>query len=222
LATTVVLAPVVVAERGFEAAVGAKMRTFAGTTGQLEFDVDQTFQSEDCRQFVCAWNRWRGDKTVPDRKDIDLADIASILSQVGIIEVRSRTEAFIRLVGTSARDISGAELTGQNWINLAPPEQRQMRGERLWRLVTVPCGSWAVAASVMRSGIAVATEFAAFPVAPDDDTAMPQIMGCFRPIAEENYRRQTGDTLDNVRSEQYRFLDIGAGVPEDADALMSS
>ena len=156
---------------------------------------------------------------MPGRKDIDLTDIASILSQVGIIEVRSRTEAFIRLVGTSARDISGTELTGQNWLNLAPPEQREMRGERLWRLVTVPCGSWAVAASVMRSGIAVATEFAAFPVAPEGESTMPQIMGCFRPIVAETVRRPSDDTLDNVRSDQYRFLDIGAGIPEHADTL---
>jgi hypothetical protein len=191
-----------------------------GAAGELGFDINDRFVTEDCRLFVRAWARWRGGKLVPSRHDIDLGDIASILSQVGIIEVRSKTEAYIRLVGTSAQELTGSELTGQNWINIAPPEQRAQRGDRLWQLVTNPCASWAIAAGVMQSGFSISTEFAAFPVAPDDSSSMPQIMGCFRPVSSDELRRNVDDPLETVRSEQYVFLDIGAGIPENAAELI--
>ena len=59
------------------------------------------------------------------------------------------------------------------------------------------------------------TELAAFPVKPVVENAAPQIIGCIHPLTG-NYTNSDARTgISNTVGEDFTFLDIGAGLPED-------
>ena len=187
----------------------------SANTNQYSFGfcVDEVFQTKECRHFARIWDRCRRGKLMPNRSDIDIEDLAPLVSQVTIIEVRSRYEARVRLVGTSVRDVTGSEVTGQNWIDMAPEEQREERAERVHRHIELPCGSRTVTGTELRSGLVIMTEFAAFPILPNKDGFPPQIIGCFHPLTDNYLSPDAGTGLAASNPNYFAYLDIGAGTP---------
>lgn len=82
-------------------------------------------------QGLAYWQRLRGDRTMPARRDIDPVDIPGLLPYVLLVDVDDEPVAFrYRLVGSIIVSRSVRDYTGMNMTDL--PAQRPP--SRLWDL----------------------------------------------------------------------------------------
>lgn len=71
--------------------------------------------------FASLWSYWRearGDRLLPDSRDIDFTRLASVLPDVSVLEVFSPEEVRYRLVGSDIVARFGGELTGVNLLDV--------------------------------------------------------------------------------------------------------
>lgn len=183
----------------------------------LNFDVEAMIRSEGCRRFARLWQQWRGAELVPARAAVRPRDMPDLLPHIVIVEVRSETEAILRLVGTAMRDMTGVELTGLNWIDLSPGQERAVRGRRMVLETSHPCGGVTVTSLANSRGGFTEVEYIVFPVTPNDPDNPPQLLALIQPLARkfEMTPIEAPADLAVPFTEQVRFLDIGAGVPDD-------
>lgn len=71
------------------------------------------------------WNRLRGDRAAPLRREVEPADIGPILSDTFILEVADDTAYPYRLAGTRICTAFGRELKGENWLEGWEPRDRE-------------------------------------------------------------------------------------------------
>lgn len=68
------------------------------------------------------WNRLRGDRSMPARRDIDPTDIPALLPNVLVTEIVDPAGIYrFRLAGTGIRDIAGVEVTGKRLDEVLDP-----------------------------------------------------------------------------------------------------
>ncbi len=76
-------------------------------------------------QFLFAyWNRIRGDRLAPERREVEPAEIGRILSDTFILEAAPRGSYPYRLAGTHVCSLFGRELKGADWMSLWPEGDR--------------------------------------------------------------------------------------------------
>jgi len=173
-------------------------------------------QTRECRAFAKAWQNWRGGETVPRRADVRLEDIGRLLQLVSVIEVVSQELARFRIAGTALCEALGFELTGLNFFDFATPEARAPGIARTHQVAGQPCGSHYLLSITYSSGRTVPTEIVSFPVWPDDPSAPPQIFGLSMALEEMRLEGPASESNQLFRGEGFRFIDIGAGVPDPA------
>jgi hypothetical protein len=72
------------------------------------------------REVVETWlSLWRGNE-LPDRRQLNPADLKRNLSHLAMFDVVPGVSVTVRLAGTTFGALLGMELTGQDWIALAP------------------------------------------------------------------------------------------------------
>ena len=187
---------------------------------QLGFRAEETFIASQCVRFAVVWDSWRKGRLLPTRADVDLTSIKDLMPQMAVVDVESDSVAMIRLIGTDFHPHFGKEMTGVNFIELAPPVDRPLRGYRQMSMSRHPCASVSRIRQEGEEGKITITEIAAFPVAATSGDKPPQIYACthmlqqdFIPAESENQ----GDLKVPIAAE-FRFLDIGAGVPPENPA----
>lgn len=121
----------------------------------------------------------------------------------------------MRLVGSAIAALTGVEMTGRNYIDLAPPEDRTIRGNRIWRAAQQPCAALTQNRLPSPKGQENWIEFLGLPVRPTDDAAPVQ----FFAVASLTGAGMmlTGDIDAQITriADKFFYLDIGAGVPPD-------
>jgi hypothetical protein len=160
-----------------------------------------------------AWDGWRGTRLLPSRADMTLSDIAPQLPFVVLLELRGPDDAHIRLAGTALCAALGQELKGQNWLALTPPEARAMRAARLQHLVGQPCAAVLQGTNRARSGMEFRIEQLALPVRPVRPTAPMQILAVISLLPGQPRPSHVAGAQIGQLPDQFRFLDIGAGLP---------
>lgn len=79
------------------------------------------------REIAETWlSLWRGN-ALPDRRQLNPADMKPFLSHLALFDVVPGVGVTVRLAGTRFGTILGMELTGQDWIALAPESHRARR-----------------------------------------------------------------------------------------------
>ena len=169
--------------------------------------------TRECRAFANAWQAWRGDELVPRRSNVRLEEIARQLHLVSVIEVISPETARFRLAGSALSQALGIELTGLNYFDFTPPEERGPRIARTQNLVEQPCGSHFIFPIAYSSGRTVQTEILSFPVRPNDPSAPPQIFGISVALENIGMDGTVEEPTQLPLPEGFQFVDIGAGVP---------
>ena len=105
------------------------------------------------------------------------------------------------------------------YIETAPPEQRALRGERTWAVATAPCGSLFQIPIEYTSGRRLPSEIISLPVAPDDPGAAMQTFSICA-IADNTLVERPSIAPGHIpMSQEYRFIDIGAGIPDPSEGL---
>jgi hypothetical protein len=166
------------------------------------------------REFAAAWLHWRGDRLLPRRADVDLNAIRRMLPLVLLIEYHSPAEARVKVAGSRLRDYIGYELTGANYIDLAPLEDRPIRRYRSWEVAMRPCGSRLLYDHRVQSGRIMRSEVVSLPLDPDLPGGPRMTIANIVPLTSRNELLEPPVDRDVVVAEEYAFLDIGAGVPD--------
>lgn len=95
------------------------------------------------RELFAYWNGLRGDRTAPERSDIDPAAIRAVLADTFMLDVDMPQGFPFRLAGTRVNGLFDAEQKGQSFLSLwRPMERRNMAAV----LMTVADGACPVVA----------------------------------------------------------------------------
>ncbi len=159
-----------------------------------------------------AWSRWRGGRLLPRRSDIDLGEIKPLLPMITLQACHSRHDVRFTVVGTRIRDMIGAELTGANYIDLAPPEHREVRAARIEAMVAWPCGSLFTYHHRFANGLTAQAETLSFPIDPDQ-AGRPRMILSHSAASTPRFLPPPDPTRPLAVMEDYAFVDLGAGLP---------
>jgi len=171
-----------------------------------------SLRTAECRAFAEYYMRIRGAETVAARTAFDPGAIRALLPHLLILERRAPDVLWVRLAGTRYRTGLGREVTGRNWLELAPPPMRAAQAKTFGLVVEQPCGLHAVVPRMLPDGQAQNFEFVAFPLLPDRPDLPPQLVCAGRALDEVSGRDMGPDgTVSAPLSLQ--FFDLGAGVP---------
>ncbi len=164
---------------------------------------------------MAAWHTWRGERLLPSRRDFDLSMIKRLLPRMVLLDVRSADEVRFRLVGTGITRALGVELTGRNYLDLGDPNDRGERASFLFAELNQPCGAVMLYPIYYASGRMAPMEVISAPVAPDKPGDPPLVVALLSELdaaaTAEPMAPEFGVRLPTGR--QFRYFDIGAGVP---------
>ena len=160
--------------------------------------------------FLRAWLGWRRREELPALAKVRPEDIGAALPCMLVFEPVAREHVSIRLAGTQFTDLLGREITGENFIDLAPPTQREMRMAHFESYQSHPCGARRSADMVRASGFPISVAGIVLPVAVPDNRV--------RMYAAFDFSHAAEDLVTNPLSEipaasEIDFIDIGFGAP---------
>lgn len=174
----------------------------------------------DSRKFLEWWDSARQGRSMPRRRDLPLEQIGGLLPRLAVSSAISPTAMILRLTGTLIDQHAGRSTKGVNILDITPEESRDLRGQRLWRIATRPCGG------VMTFEYGVTPEDLApltaitLPVQADAAGEPVQLFTLFS--SEEStiwYRPNLELATAILMPGKFSYVDTGAGIPEDETAL---
>ena len=169
--------------------------------------------SDDSRHLLAAWKRWRGERLLPHRRDMDLVSIARLMPRLVLLEAFSPQRMIFRLAGTEIETVAGLRLMGRDHIAMAQPDQRAARSRLLWGAATQPCGALAFHPILHPdSGRPHQIETFVLPVLPDTAEAPMQLIGLAARLPVLEAGSHVTRPLEFAGATQH-FLDLGGGIP---------
>lgn len=186
------------------------------TTEKLEDHL----QSAPARALLKKWSEWRGTKIAPKRSQIFIEELGEALPQVVMVEFTSPEECHFLLAGSGLVHLQGLEFTGQNFYDMALPEERELRMLRLQGLEQQPCGSYSVQPGTLSQGAAVYTELLALPILPDTAGEALRVLAVSTPLSDPLHQTPVQENQVIRVAEEFRYIDIGAGLPDEDARLL--
>ena len=160
-----------------------------------------------------AWLGWRGEDLVPSVAAVKAEDLGAALGFVSVLEVPSPDRAIFRLVGAWYDKVTAQDLVGKNFIDMVAEEHRSTRSERMWNLVSVPCGAVTLTNLVQPSGWEVPIRSFSLPVGPNSPEKPMRLYNAVDILGETSTRFDDFLSLIDLSSE-LDWVDIGYGIPE--------
>lgn len=102
------------------------------------------FRTAGSRILADAWLDFAGDRVTPARRDIDPSRLVEVLPNIVILQYAEPDTIRFRLAGTDFFTTFDREVTGQSYLDVIPPDQREATRRRLFTTVRHPCGLLAV------------------------------------------------------------------------------
>ncbi|MBI1773990.1 MAG: PAS domain-containing protein [Proteobacteria bacterium] len=168
--------------------------------------------------FIDAWLRWRSDRLLPARADMNLRDIVQNLGTILLLEYLGRDNVLVRVAGTRLRELSGIGLTGRNYKDLALPDDWPLRSERITKIATRPCGGVMTVHYVLRSGRDLVFESVALPIDADVRDRPRQLLVC-NTLIDGTFETATMEPSRAIPAvENFSLVDIGNGIPDQLDS----
>lgn len=166
-------------------------------------------------KFLAHWWHIRGDKTVPDTKDISPPQMRTLAPYVRYLEWQG-PDLVHRLWGSALTESSGVDLTGQDMLAYVAPERRDFRRRLFAGVGDHPCGCVMVVRSDSQPESGLAFEMTFLPVAVGDGQP-PRLIGTLQWCKA----RDVLDPLSYQPKKQHllavektAFIELGAGVPD--------
>lgn len=172
-----------------------------------------TPRTGEARQLLRAWRHWRGQELVPSRASMNLGDITPLLANLVVLEVRAPDDVVFRLAGTALCRALGRELRGTDYLRGMPEAARTRRIARLQHLVNQPCGALVYSLRHAATGMPFRTEGLSLPIRPAAAGAPMQVVGVVARLPGEPEPYAVAEREIGRLQDDYRFFDIGAGVP---------
>jgi hypothetical protein len=167
-------------------------------------------------EFLDAWLKWRGSRTLPQRSAMDLRDISGFINRVILFEIAGPDEVLVRVAGTAMRDLVGAEMTGKNFKQFSTAADWATRSYRFMAMASTPCGSCMTLRDLLPNGRAVVYEIVQLPIDADDRGKARQLIASNVPVDHYFTDPNPHDGRLVPSPVDDHFVDIGAGAPERA------
>lgn len=171
-------------------------------------------RSERSKAFEALWRSLRGEGLVPPRSAFDPARAAGFLRNLILVEAPDAERPVLRfpLVGDALTQLIGTNLTGMDYLDFLPAEQRAEALESARQICTRPCGIWQLNPVHYERGVSQMIEATIFPLGPAAD-GIPLMLGCLEFLPEQFPPVPTVDKAVTAETSAiYEFIDIGAGV----------
>lgn len=176
--------------------------------------LNDTMHTKECLALANAWQRWRGDKLLPRRAQVRIEEIKPLLPGITILELRSTDELIFRLAGTKISETLGVELTGRNYVDFAPPQDRARRvGRAMWQ-GRQPCGAYFLLPIPFASGRVVMSEVLSLPTLPNENGGPMQLINMNCALDDTTLQVPLADPDRFSTAVDFRFVDIGGGTPD--------
>jgi hypothetical protein len=179
------------------------------------FDLPKYADIKAIKSFLAAWDGWRKESAVPCRSNVDLGQIKTHLAYTMLFDMVSKEEIQCRYMGSIFLNFYGQDYTGQNYLELTAPKDRAVRAERLFGIVDQPCAAvWGTLSTGWRDGPDYLAGVSV-PIWPDAPGKPQQLMQFFTPLEGMHIPRfeKKFEKRNVALSNQFQFLDIGAGIP---------
>lgn len=75
-------------------------------------ETDELRDHPKAEQLLAAWQRWRGDRIVPERTDVDVVELPALLEHLVLLDVEDKDFRF-RLVGETIANRYAVRLKGK-------------------------------------------------------------------------------------------------------------
>jgi hypothetical protein len=168
--------------------------------------------SPTARQFFTVWNRWRGERPLPRRREIRLADLGPQADLHLMLEIRNRNQMLFVSAGRTVADYLGVDVIGADYLEVTPPENRRLRQLLTLEQLLQPCGFVQYYWLNYAGGALLPVELAGAPLSGDDSDIADYLMCCCTPLMD--YRPQgAADPESWSMGEGMRFIDVGFGIP---------
>lgn len=174
-------------------------------------------------KLLSAWNVWRGKNAIPQRSDVQLSDVKSLLSFIVLFDMVSREQIICRYIGSSYLDLFGQDYTGANFLEVTPPEARDIRSRRLSAVVEQPCVAFWSANTVFAKGEALATTGVCLPIqAPSADAPMQmmQLLVLENEVPFAPFQRESQKVMVK-NSDHFSLVGIQTVFPPDGSVDVS-
>lgn len=184
-------------------------------TGRQTQQTTQNQRSARSREFEALWRALPREGLVPPRSAFAPARAAKFLRNLMLVEGPgpNRPALTFRLVGDALTELIGVNLTGLNYLDFIPDEQRAEALEAGRLICNHPCGIWQLNPVHFDRGISQIIEATIFPLGPGAD-GVPLMLGCLVFLQQTMQPVPAVDKAVNAEtSAVYEFIDIGAGVP---------
>jgi hypothetical protein len=182
------------------------------TTGIVTACNEQVQLSDDSRLFLTAWNRWRGERLLPRRADMDITMIARLMPRVVLLEIFNAERMVFRLAGGEVEQYLGQRLQGRDYVTMVEPDQQERRGRLMWHVVNQPCAAVNIYRASDPDGTSRLIQFCGAPILADEAGAPVQLLA-----VASNLRRLgwgEGGVPYEPSAAGLCLIDIGAGRPE--------
>jgi hypothetical protein len=168
------------------------------------------------QHLIGHWTTIRGNDLVPLKQHIDPGELRRVLPYITMLDATHPEAPAVRLAGTGIRARYGREITGTDWSNYIPAENRPRLRAIISLLLRQPCGimfRYKISADgdIMREA-----ETVSLPLRTEAAGAAKVIISVTRDIDARGIADSA--TIETARLENtwVEFIDIGAGLPDAA------
>tara|TARA_R110002072_G_scaffold251761_4_gene410643 strand:- start:37 stop:570 length:534 start_codon:yes stop_codon:yes gene_type:complete len=163
--------------------------------------------SPEAKQFAEYWRSLEPENMVPKRRSFDPTRIANLLPAVAIYEILSSDEIIYRLAGTAIVDRLGIEVTGKNFLDFWPGEQRAMAASAMMECVTRPCGILSKIVGISDKGIIERNVSIGFPMC-DDNGECRRMLFFTSDMQGQQTRIPREDQIRRFEAPKNLFIDL--------------
>jgi hypothetical protein len=199
-------------------AVSKARARIAGSVEQAPSHVGDIELRSLNRELFAWWMEIRKDRIMPGPEDIDPKALVELLPYFRMLRWESEDALVFRIYGSALAEVVGFDLTGMNSFAEGDYAGKREDIARLKLMHAQPCGLLLWRDIPRADGSFCTSEFINLPVSADAD-GCNRIVGTIVPckeVAETDLHFSLTRPLTVRRAV---FIDIGAGVPDEAAAL---
>lgn len=153
----------------------------------------------------------------PEKKDFSPVKLGKYLSSVVLYERMDSSRVIVRVAGTNIREFLGSEITGQNLIDIFPPEFVRAYITYYDNLAAHPCAGMVERPMRATGGAAYLIKSIQLPLA-DEKGDVRYFLGISQ---SSNLPKQFTDfrsaAMTASRNLEIQYHDIGAGTPDNGE-----
>jgi hypothetical protein len=167
----------------------------------------------NCRLFLAAWLKWRGEQVLPARPDIRAEDLKAAMPATSVWEVEAQDKYIVRLGATVFEEQTGENRRGKNFMDLTPEADRQTRMQRLTPIVKYPCGVFADGCQLrLKDGSTMEFDVLLLPATKVLD-GNPNLIYFCNDLTDKTKPIDRSEIVEAPLMQSFAYIDIGCGIP---------